>query len=847
MPKEWSNLVLARPGAQTANRHAGAGRPAGSYWPGFSKTAALGAVSLGLMVAVSYLPVLWAGFVWDDAILVEEAVIHEWSGLWNIWFEPAHIKKEGHYWPVVYSSFWLEHKIWGLAPAGYHLVNALLHLVNSLLIWRLLSRLSVPGAWAVAAVFAVHPLHVESVAWVIERKDLLSTLFYLTAALTWMRFTEAPEWRRYCLALALFTAGILSKSMVVTLPVALLIWHWWQRDRVTSTDLLRLVPFFVVGLLITLGDLAFYDSREPLSLGYPFIERLLIACRALWFYVGKLLWPANLAVIYPLWDIRAHEPFAWAYVVAAAALPALLWLGRERLGRGPLAGALFFGVTLSPVLGFVDYGYMQFAFVADRFQYLAGLGVMAVLVGAAAWGAGRLSGALKVTANGLFGAALALLAALTWAQAGVYRNEATFFSHIVSQNPQARDAHLNLAKALILEKRNEEALAAARVAVEQRPDFVAGYSNLGLALLNLKRYDEAEKVLRQGLELDPRHRNSRQNMAETLRRQGRHEEAVEAYRATLEIDPRYARAHASLGNSLFHLKRHEEAIRALKRSLSLEPRSRLAGSIHLILGQAFENLKRLDAAAEHYQHALEIDPRDVRFLARLAQLRNTQGQLQEADRYLRRIRELRPDEAATHHYAAELLRKRKRHEEAIASYRKALDMDPDYAPAHAGLGTALFAMKRYEEALASLNRSIALQPDSPSAAARHALAGRAAQLLHRVEAAEEHLERARALDPHNIQALDYLGLVRFGQKRYEEALAIYRKLFEMQPDNARTHSNLGATLYHLGRPEEALRSLERAVALDPDLAVARTGLEALRKVLGLPAPSQGRAHGEPEE
>ena len=189
--------------------------------------------------------------------------MHDWSGLWNIWFSPADIEREAHYWPVVYTSFWIEHKLWGLAPLGYHAVNVLLHLVNVLLIWRLLGRLAVPGAWIVAAVFAVHPLHVESVAWVIERKDVLSALFYLTAAGTWIRFTEAPQPRRYLLALGLFTAGLLSKSVVVTLPAALLIWHWWQTGRITRTDVTRLVPFFAVALAVTAADLAFYASREP--------------------------------------------------------------------------------------------------------------------------------------------------------------------------------------------------------------------------------------------------------------------------------------------------------------------------------------------------------------------------------------------------------------------------------------------------------------------------------------------------------------------------------------------------------------------------------------------------------
>ena len=353
--------------------------------PRFSRRDALALLVLALLVVVSYFPAIRAGFVWDDKIVTTLTAIQDWGGIAELWFAPgsAYLQGdvgEGHYWPLTYSTFWLEHKLWGLNPVGYHVVNILLHFANTALLWHLLRRLAAPGAWLVAAVFAVHPLHVESVAWIIERKDVLSALFYLTAVLGWIRFVEEPRRERYILVLVLFVAGLLSKSIVVTLPATLLIYHWWQWGRVTQTDLVRLVPLFLVALCITAADLSFYTSREPLSLGYSLVERVLIAARALWFYAGKLLWPTELVGIYPLWDIDIGNPLAWAYVVACIAVVALLWFGRERLGRGPLVGVVFFAVTLSPVLGFVDYGYMQFSLVADRFQYLAGIGVMAVLM-----------------------------------------------------------------------------------------------------------------------------------------------------------------------------------------------------------------------------------------------------------------------------------------------------------------------------------------------------------------------------------------------------------------------------------------------------------------------------------
>ena len=321
------------PGAPAADHARGA-----AAWLGaFSAPDGWAALALALLVVVSYFPALQGGFVWDDVIFAEEPVIHSPGALRSIWFSPSDID-ENHYWPLVYTSFWLEHRLWGLQPAGYHAVNILLHLLNCLLLWRLLLRLKVPGALLIAMVFAVHPLHVESVAWIIERKDVLSALFYLGAVLAWLRFVEVERVGHYLLVALLFAAGLLSKSVVVTLPLALLIVQWWRSGRVTLLDLLRVAPLMVIGVAITAADLAFYRERNPLELGYTLAERMLIAGRALWFYAGKLMWPAELAVIYPLWEIDARSLAGWGYVAAAAGLALALWLLRERLGRGPLAG-----------------------------------------------------------------------------------------------------------------------------------------------------------------------------------------------------------------------------------------------------------------------------------------------------------------------------------------------------------------------------------------------------------------------------------------------------------------------------------------------------------------------------
>ena len=563
------------PGSSSRERTFAVANPTGGE--AFTGRQALGVLALGLLVGVSYIPAaLWGGFVWDDRGITESTAIHEPSGLWRIWLSPRDVLRwEAHYWPVVYTTFWLEHKLWGVIPLGYHVVNVVLHFVNTVLLRRLLGCLAVSGAWVVAAVFAVHPVHVESVAWVIERKDLLSTLFYLAACLTWVRFGAAPRVGsgRYLLTLALFVGGLLCKSIVVTLPAALVLWPWWKQGRVSGADWLRVVPFFAVGLGIVGADVAFSRLKENVVLDYSMAERVLIAAHALWFYAGKLLWPVGLAVIYPHWDVGVADPVAWGYVVAAGAVPAGLWGLRHRLGRGPLAGVVFFGVTLGPVLGFVDYGYMQFSFAADRYQYLASIGVLTAGVGAAAYGLGQ----SRYGALGRWGGAsvvlivLVVLGTLTWRQAGIYRDRLTFYNHIVSHNPTARSAQYNLGTALLDAQRPEEALAAFRLATEQRPDHVKAHTNTGMALMRLGRTDEAATSLRRALAINPRHGISLLNLAAVEMRRGRHGEALALYQRLVEVEPRRAAAHAGMSIALRNLGRTDEALRSIDRALALDP------------------------------------------------------------------------------------------------------------------------------------------------------------------------------------------------------------------------------------------------------------------------------------
>ena len=747
--------------------------PAPSYAPAL--------LALGLLVGVSYLPaMLWGGFVWDDHACVTVDPVREVSGLWQIWFSPSALKGEGHYWPLVYTTFWLEHKLWGFNPAGYHIVNVLLHAANTLLVWHLLRRLAVPGAWMVAAVFAVHPLHVESVAWVIERKDVLSGLFYLAAALVWTRYVEQPRPQRYAGALVLYAAGLLSKSIAITLPAALLLGHWWKQGRVTSTDLLRLVPFCAVGLVITVGDLSFYRSLDAKALGdldYSLTERTLIAARALWFYAGKLLWPSGLAVIYPLWNIRVADPLAWGYVIAAIALAVALWHFRLQIGRGPLAGALFFAVTLSPVLGFVNYGYMQYALVADRFQYLAGIGVMAVIIGAATTGVRRLPSWGQKGMLGIAAVVLVALGLLTWRQASIYRDDETFYRHIIALNPQARGAHLNLGSALYKQERYEEALDIARIAVEQeralaslnpaqlrgmrRQAFQRGlalaHANLGEILNGLGRVEQAEAHLRRAIALNPQARHAQLNLSKVLYKQGQYEAALDAARIAVEQDPEHAKAHLNLGAVLYKQGQYEAALDAARIAVEQDPEYAKA---HANLGAILNGLGRIEEAETHLRRALALDPQDVDLFAQV-----------------------------------------------------------------------LMRQGRYQEAIDALAQAVALAPGSPQAAELHFLMGQAAQQNGQPEAAAEYYAHTLALAPRHVKALRRLGRLRNEQQHYDEALQLFQRLVAIDPNDAAALGNLGIALFYLNRSAEALQRFDQALALDPTLKSARVNREVVLKAL----------------
>jgi tetratricopeptide (TPR) repeat protein len=436
-----------------------------------------------------YLPVWHAGFIWDDdAYVTENATLRSLAGLWQMWFN---VNALPQYYPLVHTTYWLEYHLWGLQPLGYHLDNVLLHALAAILLGCVLKRLQLPGAWLAAAIFAVHPVQVESVAWVTERKNVLSAVFYFAAALAYLRFHPPGEvevsrqrrWHFYFWSLALFAAALLSKTVTCSLPAALLLARWWKKRRLAARDILPLLPLFVVGAalgLLTAWLEKYHVGAQGPDWSLTIADRCLLAGRALWFYAGKLAWPAPLIFIYPRWQINSGLWWQWIFPAAAVGVMAGLWWLRDRIGRGPLVGVLFFAGTLGPALGFINLYPMRYSLVSDHFVYLSSLGLIALITALVVRTAERLR--MQELVYGFAVVVLPVLGILTWRQCGMYTNLETLWRTTIARNPNCWMAQSNLGNWLLDRGKQAEAEMHYHEALRLNPDFTDALNNLAWLL-----------------------------------------------------------------------------------------------------------------------------------------------------------------------------------------------------------------------------------------------------------------------------------------------------------------------------------------------------------------------------
>ena len=717
------------------------GEPLGSHWL---------LPLLWVTAIAAYYPALAGGMLWDDDAHVTRPALQGLDGLRRIWCDVGATQQ---YYPVLHTAFWVEHRLWADHVFGYHLLNVLLHGVGAWLLVRLLRRLSIPGAVFAGFVFALHPVMVESVAWIAEQKNTLSAVFYLGAALVYLEHTESRRRLGSVAAFVLFLLALLTKSVTATLPAGLLVVQWWRRGRLEwRRDVLPLVPWFL--LAVPMGLFTAWVERAYIgALGSDFAltfgQRVLLAAHTASFYLGKLLWPANLMVIYPRWTLDPAATRAYGYVVIVVGLLAAA-LGLARRNRGPLAGLLFFLGTLFPALGFFNVYPFLFSYVADHFQYLASLGLIVPVAAGAATVAGRRLRGHRSATRWLAACALAPLGVVTWHEARSYRDSATLYRTTLARNPDCWLAHYNLA---VLEEkapgRLPDAIAHYRATLRLNPSHWAAHNNLGSALLHdPARTSEAVAEFRAALRLKPDFAEARNNLGVALSDlPGQSAGALDQFTLALRIRPNYAEARVNRANLLARTPgRMADAIADYEAALKTDPTDARA---HYGLGNALARTPgRLDDAIAEFRVALRENPRFREAHNNLgAALARVPGKLDEAIEEYRVALRLDPGDAQTHaNLGNALLRTPGRLSEAIGEYEAALRLAPDDADVHCSLGIALSDLQeRWPDARREFETALRLRPNFPQA--HYCLAVVLLRLRTDLATARAHLETAVRQEP----------------------------------------------------------------------------------------------------
>jgi tetratricopeptide (TPR) repeat protein len=650
--------------------------------------------------------------IWDDDAHLTRPELRAWSGLFKIWFQLGATQQ---YYPAMHSAFWLQHRLWGDCFAGYHLVNIFLHAVIALLLVKILRRLEIPGAWLAAALWALHPVQVESVAWMSELKNTLSGVFYLGSALAYLRFERDRSSKLYCTALGLFLIGLLAKSVIATLPAALLLILYLEQGGLSwRRDVRPLIPFFAIG--IASGLFTAWVERTLIGAnggGFHFSlpERLLIAGRAFWFYLGKLIWPVDLTFIYPRWQISTATWWQFLFPVFALGLIAVLVLMRNRWGKAPLVAVLYFAVTLFPALGFLNIYPFRYTFVADHFQYLASIGPLVLVAAATAKLFDSLPKKLPWLEPAFCAALLALPGALTWKQCAMYADKETLYKTTIEKNPECWLAHNNLGLELVRLGQTDEAIKHYRKALQISPDFEETHSNIGIALLQQGHAGVAIVEFHKALQINPSFLEARNNLGIALLQQGHIDESLAQYREALRVNPDYAQTHYNLGNAFLGQGRTEDAAAQYREALRINPDN---ADVRTNLGNALLQQGRTDEAVAQFHEALRINPARADVHYNLGVILLQQGREDEAAARFHEALRINPALAEAHNNLGLILLQQGRTGDAVAVYCEALHVNPTYAEALNNLGNALQQQGRTGEAIAVMDKALELRPANAS-------------------------------------------------------------------------------------------------------------------------------------
>lgn len=616
-----------------------------------------GSIAILGLIFLCFSPALQGSFVLDDDVYVPKESLLDVQGLKSYWLDYRITKHK--YYPLLHTLFWIETKLFGPQAFVYHLTNILIHTLNAFLIWRILTLFKIRYAWWMALFFALHPVQVESVAWIAQRKNLLSLFFYLLSMLSFFRFYQMSEdptngisrqnygllpslsklWF-YGLSIFFFLCSLLCKPGFVVLPAALLLLIWWKKNHLELRDFLGLLPHFIICTGFILSTIYLEKTHVGASgsaWAYSFLERILIAGRALWFYAGKLFWPVELCFIYPKWSIDLTDPIAYLYPVGFMVTVVLLWWKRPQWGNGPLVAVLFFTLHLLPVLGLIDFYLMRYTFVADHYLYFSSLGLLVGVISFVMhYGPWR---------NRMVAVPWAILVIipmglLTYRQCQLYKNETVFYQDIIQKNPSCWLAYINLGNVYARQGKIEDAISLFHQALFYNPDYAHAYYNLGTIFAVQKgKSQNAIAAFQKAIALDPHFAVAFHDLGKIYAREGLWTKAREAYQKALAADQDNISIHFSLAAAYIEEGLWEKAQITYQKILSLNPNEAKA---HHNLGVIYTEKGLLKEAFAEFSYALSLNPFYAQAHYNRGLIYEKQGQFQMARESYQQALQIKP-------------------------------------------------------------------------------------------------------------------------------------------------------------------------------------------------------------
>jgi len=732
------------------------------------RKALLGGIVLVLLTLFVYIPGMQADFIWDDNLLLtHNRLMHADDGIYRFWFTTD----APDYLPLTWSTLWLEWQCWGEHATGYHVTNTVMHVFGVLLLWAVLRRLRIPGAWLAALIFAVHPVNVASVTWISERKNVLSIIFYLLAIFFYLQFDRQRSIQAYILSIVLFVLALLSKASVVMLPVVLLLCVWWRRRRLSLRDVAWVAPFFVLAAGVSYVTVVLQQTgaiRDEVVRPEGFFSRLAAAGWIPWFYLSKVFVPHKLLMIYPRWNVDETAIVSYLPGLALIAVWVVLWMHRKGWARAPFFMLTYYLALLFPVLGFFDMAFAMHSLVADHLLYLPIIGPIAMTVGVGWIVLKRKSPAVRAVGIGAAVIVVSVLSTLAWNQSTRLKDQVTLWEYNLPLNPKAWMGHYNLGTIFAERSHKEkdpvkkaqlqqESLEHLTTAIELRPNDSPAHNNCGLLLMQMGRIEEALPYLQEAIRLD--------------------EESTSA--------------HFNIGLAYKALGRFDEAVASLKETLRLRPKHHNARyQLAVVLGR----LGRLGEALEHFRLLKQIDPNNFEWRTDMGILLMETGRPEEAAAEFNAALKINPNVRQPHSGLGAILQRQERYEEAARHFARALAIQPNVFEDRANLAICLIQLGRREDALANLNILLKLGPNSPLA---HHAVGYCLLRADMPAEAVKHFQRTLTLDPNQARAMGDLAWVRAAHPEASlrngvEAVKLARKALELQSGDAALLASLAA-------------------------------------------------------